>query len=52
MLWITNITPEEAVARLDALHGHVRRSTRNMALVAVGAAAVQMVLDVTYLFCL
>lgn len=52
MLWITNHTPEYTEARLAAIHGQGRRATRGMAFVAVGAAAVQTLLNLTYILCL
>lgn len=48
MIWIDKTTHEYTAS----LRSHVRRSTRNMAFVAVGAATLQMVLEATYIFCL
>ena len=52
MFWMTDTTTESSAARLEAMHRHVRCSTRCMAFIAAGAATMQMLLDVTYMFCL
>ncbi len=54
MLWYAHrkYTPEFYADKLDAIRENARGSTRVMALIAGTAAAVQLLLDVTCLYCL
>ena len=54
MLWIAHdkYTPELFAAKLEALHEHTRRSMSCMVAVSVTAVAVQVLVDVIYMFCL
>jgi len=54
MLWYAHkkYTPEFYAAKLEGIRNHARCSTRCMALIAATAATVQVLVDVTYMFCL
>lgn len=54
MLWMPHkkYTPEFYAAKMEIIRWNVRCSTRCMAAIAVGAGTVQLLVGVSYAFCL